>query len=107
MNANDFGVGAVLLQDDAIGFEHPVCYFLKKFDIHQKHYSIIEKEALALILALKHFDVYVSSCVPLIVYTDHNPLIFLHSMRNSNQRLMQWSLFLQGYDLKLSHSWKG
>ncbi len=58
MDASDFGVGAVLLQDDAIGLERPVCYFSNKLDIHQKHYSAIEKEALAIILALKHFDVY-------------------------------------------------
>lgn len=103
VDASDFGVGAVLLQDDSMGFEHPVCYFSKKFDIHQKHYSTIEKEALALILALNHFDVYVSSSVSLVVYTDHNPLVFLHSMRNSNQRLMRWSLFLQGYDLTVCH----
>jgi len=103
VDASDFGVGAVLLQDDSVGVEHPVCYFSRKFDIHQKHYSTIEKEALALILALKHFDVYVSSSVSLIVYTDHNPLVFLHSMRNTNQRLMRWSLFLQGYDLAVRH----
>ncbi len=82
VDASDFGVGAVLLQGDAMGLEQPVCNFSRKFKIHQKHYSTIEKEALALILALKHFDVYVSFCVPLVVYTDHNPLIFLHSMIN-------------------------
>ncbi|XP_073721213.1 uncharacterized protein [Misgurnus anguillicaudatus] len=102
-DASDVGVGAVLLQDDLEGIEHPVCYFSRKFDVHQKHYSTIEKEALALILSLNHFDVYVSSSVPLIVYTDHNPLVFLHNMRNTNQRLMRWSLFLQGYDLKICH----
>jgi len=82
VDASDFGVGAVLLQGDAMGLEQPVCDFSRKLNIHQKHYSTIEKEALALILALKHFDVYVSFCVPLVVYTDHNPLIFLHSMIN-------------------------
>lgn len=55
VDASDFGVGAVLLQDDS------VCFYSKKFDVHQKHYSTIEKEALALIFALKHFEVYVSS----------------------------------------------
>lgn len=57
VDANDAGVGAVLLQDGTSGVEHPVCYFSKKFNSHQKHYSTIEKEALALILVLDHFDV--------------------------------------------------
>ena len=67
----------------------------KKFNSYQLNYSVIEKEALGLILALKHFDVYINSSVgPLVVFTDHNPLTFLHSLQNPNQRLMRWSLFL-------------
>lgn len=96
VDASDAGVGAVLLQEDSSGVEHPVCYSSKKFNLHQKHYSTIEKEALAFILALDHFGVYVSSSQTLVVYTDHNPLVFLSRIKNSNHRLMRWSLFLQG-----------
>ena len=91
VDASDVGAGAVLLQDDIHGVEHHMCYFEKKCDVHQKHYSTMEKEALALILALRHFDVYVSGA-PLLVSTDHNPLVSINSMRGSNQRLMQWRL---------------
>lgn len=50
-----------------------------RFDKHQRNNTTIEKEALALVLALQHFEVYVgSSRLPLMVYTDHNPLVFLH-----------------------------
>lgn len=103
VDASDAGVGGVLLQEDSEGVEHPLCYFSKKFDVHQKYYSTIEKEALALILALVHFDVYTSSCQTLVVYTDHNPLVFLGRMKNSNPRLMRWSLFLQGFNLDIQH----
>ena len=91
VDASDVGAGAGLLQDDIHGVEHHMCYFEKKCDVHQKHYSTMEKEALALILALRHFDVYVSGA-PLLVSTDHNPLVSINSMRGSNQRLMQWRL---------------
>lgn len=40
--------------------------------------------------------------VPLLVYTDHNPLT-LSRMYNSNQRLMSWSLFVQEYNLEIHH----
>lgn len=103
VDASDVGVGAVLLQADSSDVEHPLAYFSKKFNMHQKHYSTIEKEALALILALIHFNVYVSSSQPLMVYTDHNPLVFLSRMKNSNSRLMRWSLFLQEFNLTLVH----
>lgn len=83
--------------------ERPVSYFSKKFKVYQRHYSVIEKEALALIWALQHFDVYVWSSSTLVVYTDHNPLTFLRSLQNPNQRLMRWALFLQPYHLDIRH----
>lgn len=65
---------------------------------------MVEKETLALVLAIQHFEVYVgASTDPLIVYTDHNPLVFLDRMKNCNQRIMRWSLMLQAYSLDIKH----
>ena len=103
IDASDVGVGAVLEQKDSSG-GHPVAYFSRKLNEHQKRYSTIEKETLALVLALSHFDVYVSSNIGnLIVYSDHNPLKFLYKFRNKNQRLTRWSLLLQEYNLEIRH----
>lgn len=44
------GAGAVLLQADVEGVERPVGFFSKKFNSYQLNYSVIEKEALALIV---------------------------------------------------------
>ena len=75
VDASAVGAGAVLLQDDPNAVEHPVSFFSRKFNTHQGGYSTIEKETLALLWALQHFEVYVgSSSLPLTVYTDHNPL---------------------------------
>ncbi|KAL6486740.1 hypothetical protein MHYP_G00061320 [Metynnis hypsauchen] len=104
VDASCTGAGAVLLQEDSRGIDHPVCYFSKKFAKHQLAYSTIEKEALALLLALQHFEVYLgSSSDPVFVFTDHNPLTFLHRMSNSNRRLMRWSLIVQGFILTIRH----
>ena len=104
IDASDIGAGGVLLQEDNNGVDHPVCYFSKKFNKHQKNYSTIEKECLALILALQHFEVYVtSSSEPIVVFSDHNPLKFIHKMKNQNQRLLRWSLILQEYDIDIHH----
>ncbi len=46
---------------------------------------------------------YVGSGGPLVVYTDHNPLTFLKSLQNPNQRLMRWALFLQPNELDIRH----
>lgn len=104
VDASETGVGAVLLQDGADGITHPVSYFSAKLNRHQINYSVIEKETLAMLLALQHFDVYVGySSSPVMVYTDHNPLVFLNKMYNQNQRLMRWALMAQRYNLEIQH----
>lgn len=55
-------------------------------------------------LTLQHFEVYVgSTSLPVVVYIDHNPLVFRLRMYNHNQRLMRWALIVQGYHLVIHH----
>lgn len=51
----------ILLQKSYTNVELPVCYFSEKFIDSQQRYSTIEKEALALLMALRHFKIYLSS----------------------------------------------
>ena len=54
--------------------------------------------------SLGTFDVYLGSTpFKIKVYTDHNPLTFLKTMKNKNQRLVRWSLALQEYNLEIQH----
>lgn len=104
VDASAVGAGAVLLQEGADGIAHPVSYFSSKFNCHQRNYSTIEKETLALLLALQHFNVYVgASMYSVIVYTDHNLLVSLSKMYNHNQRLIRWALMVQPYNLEIRH----
>ena len=102
VDASDVVAGGVLLQEDDSGVDHPVCYFSKKFNKHQRNYSTVEKECLSLILAHQHFEVYLtSSSSPIVVFSDYNPLTFSHKMKNKNQRFLRWSLLLQKYNLDI------
>ena len=38
-----------------------------------------------------------------IVYSDHNPLVFVQKMKTDNQRLLRWSLALQEYNIEVRH----
>lgn len=97
VDASTIGAGGVLMQEDDSDIEHPICYFSKKFSKCQRNSSTIEKEALALVLVVRHFEVYLGGHCSLIkVYTDHNPLAFLSKMSNSNQHVMLWSLVHRG-----------
>lgn len=102
VDASHVGAGGVLLQEDEYGIDRPVSFFSRKFNRHQLNYSVVEKEALALIWSLQQFQVYVG-LRPVVVYTDHNPLTFLNSLHCPNQRLIRWSLFLQSYSLEIHH----
>ena len=74
VDASERGVEAVLSQAGEDGRDHPVAFYSKKLDKHKKNYATIEKEALAILMALQHFEVYVSSTkAPVHIRTDHNP----------------------------------
>ena len=83
VDASDVAVGANLFQV-VDNVEHPVCYYSKRKNIHQKRYSTIEKEALALLLDIINFSVYFSTH-PVTVYTDHSQLQFLKTWQTTTK----------------------
>lgn len=105
IDASINGVGALLSQrDDSTTVLHPVSYFSSKLKPHQKSYSTIELETLSLVMSLRKFNCYLDGHPEMIqVYSDHNPLVFLSRMQNSNQRLMRWALQVQQYNLNIHH----
>ena len=103
-DASDIGVGAVLIQEDSTGIDHPVAFFSKKLNHAQRKYSTIEREALSLLLAYEHFEVYLSSCRdPIKIFTDHNPIVFINRFKNKNKRLTRWSLYFQDKNIEIHH----
>ena len=99
VDASNVGAGAALQQEDNQGIDHLISYFSRKFEDTQRRYFMIEKETLALLLALKHFDVYLNTTAePVLVYADHNPIVFGNKMKEKDQHLLQWSLILQQYN---------
>ena len=100
VDASDLGVGAVLMQEDHHGVEHPIAYFSQKFNKSQQNYCTSEKEIWHL-YKLSNTSIFTYQL--LLIFTDHNPLTFLNRLRDKIQRLMRWSLILQGYDLIIKH----
>ena len=103
VDASEIAAGAVLLQKDKEGVLHPVSYASTKFKPYQKQYSTIEKEAVALLMALEKFEVYIDNNRKVVVYSDHNPLQFVKNFRNKNVRLMRWALALQRFNIEIRH----
>ena len=66
---------------------------------------LLKKKTLALLLSLQHFDIYLRpSVAPIQIYMDHNLLVFISKVKNSNQWLLRWSLALQGYNVQIHHA---
>ena len=100
-DASDFAIGAVLFEkyDDE---EHPVAYFSRKLSARELKYSAVEKECLAIKLALEEFRVYVLGR-HFLVETDHRALAWLNKFSSSNARLTRWCLALQAYSFSVRH----
>ena len=99
-DASGYGVGAVLSQGE--NGDQPIAYFSKKLLPRERAYSTIEKECLAIILAVKHFKAYLLGR-PFMIQTDHRALRWLHQFREKNSRLTRWSLILQPYTFVVEH----
>jgi len=63
---------------------------------------VIEKEAFALLTAVRSFCVYFGS-EPVKVFTDNSPLQFFNRMSPYNQKLLPWNLELQQYNIQIIH----
>ena len=101
-DASERAVGAVLSQVDDVGEEHPNAFFSRKLLPREERYSTVEKECLAIKLALQAFRVYLLGR-QFTVQTDHRSLEWLHRFRDTNARLTRWSLALQPYKFTVKH----
>ena len=101
-NASGVGLGAVLNQINEDGKEHPIAYANHKLKSAETHYSTVEKECLAVVWTLKFFEHYLYGQA-FTVITDHRPLTWLQTMKNSNQRLMRWVVTLQQFKLNIQN----
>ena len=98
-DASDAGIGAVLLQQHE-GKLFPVAYASKKLLPRERNYSIMEKECLAVVWAVKRFNVYLYGA-PFVLQTDHQLLAYLNRAKFTNGRITRWALFLQPYSITI------
>lgn len=106
-DASGYGIGSVLAQvqfDKESNSEVEVVlgYASKHLSAAEMKWPIIEKEAFAIIHAVKFFHPYLYGRKFKVV-TDHRPLEWLMKKRDSTGRLARWSLKLQEYDMEIAY----
>lgn len=101
-DASEYGIGAVLLQLNDTGAEHPIAFYSHNLNAYQRNYSVTEKECLAAVMAIKKFRPYVE-LMQFTVITDHASLQWLMNLKGLSGKLARWSLQLQGYNFDIQH----
>ena len=99
-DASDAAIGGVLSQ-----FQHNnevVSYWSHQLTKAERNYSTIEREALAVVGAVKEFYPYLHGFKFKLI-TDHNPLVSLKDLKDMGGRLVRWMLFLQQFDYSFEH----
>ncbi|GJS87347.1 reverse transcriptase domain-containing protein [Tanacetum coccineum] len=94
-DASDFAIGAVLGQRHEKHFR-PIHYASKTMNEAESHYTMTEKEMLAVVYAFEKFQSYLILNKS-IVYTDHSPLKYLFAKKDSMARLLRWVLLIQEF----------
>ena len=100
-DACDYGIGAVLsqLQD---GKEVVIAYASRQLQKAEIKYPTVEKEALAIIFAIKQFRQYLLD-EPFTVISDHRPLQWLQDQKDVNGRLGRWAIALSAVNYKIRY----
>lgn len=106
-DASQNGIGGVLLQKFEDGSMKAVQHFSRSLTPTERKYSQIEKEALALVSAVKKFHKFIYGR-KFTLNTDHKPLISIFGSKKgvpamSANRLQRWAVILLGYDFEIKY----
>ncbi|GBG68894.1 hypothetical protein CBR_g3592 [Chara braunii] len=101
IDASQYGIGAVLQQDDGNGLR-PVEFMSKKIETQKLQDSTYEKELYALVCALKHWKHFLLGR-HFKIFSDHSTLQWMKSQGELNDKLAWYIQFIDMFDFELKH----
>jgi hypothetical protein len=100
----DFATGAVLEQMGEDGLWHPVAFYSKSLDEHERNYEIYNKDLLIIIRALDEYRHYLEGHPePVEIWSDHLNLTYFCQAPKLTRCQACWSLFLTCFHINLCH----
>ncbi|MGL5900688.1 MAG: RNase H-like domain-containing protein, partial [Lactobacillaceae bacterium] len=94
-DASDVGIGSVLKQEDKI-----IGYFSKKLKHSELNYSIVEKEYLAMLLSMIHFEKIIQGNY-VEIYTDSANCT--RDSKVKTTRINRWKILMNEFNYKIYH----
>ena len=106
-DASQYGVGAILSHVMDNEQDRPIAYVSRTLSSAEKHYSQLEKEALAIVFAVKKFHYFIYGR-PFLIESDHRPLMFLFGDKSgipplASSRIQRWALTLSSYNYTIRY----
>ena len=101
-DASDIGVGAILSQKYEDGSIHVIAYSSSALRAQKKSWITAEKEAFAIISAVREFRPYLYHSKFTII-TDHEPIKWMDDLNCPPHKIYRWILELQEYEYEIIH----
>ena len=95
-------VRAVLSQKDEKNHEHPIAYASRLLTAAEQNYTVVERECLAAIWAVRNFKHYLHG-PKFDLYTDNLALTWLKNRTQPKGRIARWIFELSEYDYEIIH----
>lgn len=101
-DASGYAIAAQLIQEDENGRPGVVSYASRVLRGPELSYTTTEKELLSIVWAMKKFITYLAGR-NFEIQTDHHALTYIRQCKNTTNRLLRWSAFLQQFDFEIKH----
>lgn len=102
-DASAVAIRAVLSQRKTDSQLHPFQYASRTMTSSERQYSACEREALAVIFALRKFRLYLLSSNPFTLLTDQKALRSAFAKKDVHGRLARWLDFIAEYDFEIEY----
>ncbi|XP_018396948.1 PREDICTED: uncharacterized protein K02A2.6-like [Cyphomyrmex costatus] len=106
-DASCYGKGGAILHEFSDRTLHPIMYVSSTFTAAENNYSQIQREAIALVFAVKRFHKYIYGR-KFELHTDHKPLLTIFGSKQgipayTASRLQRYALILLAYDFDIKY----